>query len=126
MYYYYIRYTSVIASDFLSQHPRPNHGLWEEKRVSTWWRGPARLTEKVGCTKDSYFLEFMYVDVARDFVGVVFHVLLDGAKFSHKHGDCCYFEPPHSLNFDFQVFVFVGVGRYSHVDEKAGFILLVL
>ena len=59
--------------------------------------------EKVGCTKDSYFLEFMYVDVARDFVGVVFHVLLDGAKFSHKHGDCCCFEPPHSLNFDFQV-----------------------
>ena len=82
--------------------------------------------EKVGCTKDSYFLEFMYVDVARDLVGVVFHVLLDGAKFSHKHGDCCCFEPPHSLNFDFQVFVFVGVGRYSHVNEKAGFILLVL
>ena len=32
--------------------------------------------EKVGCRKESYFLEFMYVDVARDCVGVVFHVLL--------------------------------------------------
>ena len=30
-----IRYTSVIASDFLSQYPSPNHGLWETKRVST-------------------------------------------------------------------------------------------
>ena len=28
-----------------------------------------------GCRK-SYFLEFMNVDVPRDFVGVVFHVLL--------------------------------------------------
>ena len=26
--------------------------------------------EKVGCRKESYFLEFMYVDVVRDFVGV--------------------------------------------------------
>ena len=34
-YYYYIRCTSVIAIDFLSQHPSPNHGLWEAKRVST-------------------------------------------------------------------------------------------
>ena len=34
----------------------------------------------MGCRKESYFLEFMYVDVARDFVGVVFHVLLDGAR----------------------------------------------
>ena len=25
----------VIASDFLSQHPSPNRGLWEAKRVST-------------------------------------------------------------------------------------------
>ena len=33
--YYYIRYTGVIAIDFLSQHPSPNHGLWEAKRVST-------------------------------------------------------------------------------------------
>ena len=31
----YIRYTSVIAIDFLTQHPIPNHGLWEAKRVST-------------------------------------------------------------------------------------------
>ena len=78
----------------------------------------------------------MYVDVARDFVGVVFHVLLDGAKGSHNHRNCCCFEPPHSLNLDFQVFVFVklfhgidrdvGVKGYSRVNEKAGFALLVL
>ena len=49
--------------------------------------------EKVGCRKESYFLEFMYVDVARDFVGVAFHVLLDGAKSSHNNRDCCCFEP---------------------------------
>ena len=61
--------------------------------------------EKVGCRKESYFLEFMYVDVARKFVGVVFHVLLDGAKGFHNHPDCSCFEPPHSLNLDFQVFV---------------------
>ena len=30
----------------------------------------------MGCRKKSYFLEFMNVDVARAFVGVVFHVLL--------------------------------------------------
>ena len=52
--------------------------------------------EKVGCRKESYFLEFMNVDVARDFVGVVFH----------NHRDCCCFEPAHWLNLDFQVFVF--------------------
>ena len=62
--------------------------------------------EKVGCRKESYVLEFMYVDVARDFVGVVFYVLLDGTKGFHNHLDCCCFEPPHSLNLDFQVFVF--------------------
>ena len=61
--------------------------------------------EKVGCRKESYFLEFMYVNVARKFVGVVFHVLFDGAKDFHNHWDCCYFEPPNSLNLDFQVFV---------------------
>ena len=45
--------------------------------------------EKMGCRKESTFLEFMYVDLARDFVGVVFHVLLDGAKGSHNRQDCC-------------------------------------
>ena len=35
--YYCIRCTSVIAIDFLSQLPSPNHGLWEAKRASTWW-----------------------------------------------------------------------------------------
>ena len=63
--------------------------------------------EKVGCRKESYFQEFMYVDVARDFVGVVFHVLLDGATGSHNHWDCCCFKLPPSLNLDFQVFVSV-------------------
>ena len=53
--------------------------------------------EKVGCRKESYFLEFMYVDVTREFVGVVLHVLLDGAKGIHNHRDCCCFEPPHLL-----------------------------
>ena len=62
--------------------------------------------EKMGCRKESYFLEFMYVDVARDFIGVVFHVLLGGAKGSHNHQDCCSFEPPHLRNLDFQVYVF--------------------
>ena len=38
-------------------------------------------------------------------VGVVIYVLLDGAKGSHNHLDGCCFEPPHSLNLDFQVFV---------------------
>ena len=41
--------------------------------------------EKVDCRKESYFLEFTYADVARDFVGVAFHVLLDGDKGSHNH-----------------------------------------
>ena len=90
----------------------------------------------MGCRKENYFLKFIYVDVARDFVGVVFHVVLDGTKGFHNHLNCCCFEPPHSLNLNFQVFVFaklfrgfdsgVGVQGYSHVNEKAGFILLVL
>ena len=42
----------------------------------------------MGCRKETYFLEFMYADVARDFVGAVVHVLLDGAKGSHNHWDC--------------------------------------
>ena len=44
-------------------------------------------------------------------VGVVFYDLLDGAKGSHNHRDCCCFEPAHSLNLDFQVFVFVKLFR---------------
>lgn len=62
------------------------------------------LPEKVGCRKES-FLEFMYIVVDRDFVGVVFHDLLDDANGPHNHWHCCCFEPPHSLNLDFQVFV---------------------
>ena len=31
--------------------------------------------EKVGCRKESCFLEFMYVERGRDFVEVVFHAL---------------------------------------------------
>ena len=40
------------------------------------------------CRKESYFLEFMYADAARDFVGALVHVLLDGAKGSNNHWDC--------------------------------------
>ena len=59
--------------------------------------------EKVGCRKESYFLEFMYVYVARDFVEVVFHALLDGAKRSYNRRDCCLIvlTGPHSLNLEF-------------------------
>ena len=56
---------------------------------------------KLGCRKKSYFLECMNFGVASNFVGVVFPVLLDSATGSHNHRDCCCFEPPHSLNFDF-------------------------
>ena len=38
--------------------------------------------EKVGCRKESYFLEFMNVDVARDFVGVVSLLLLSSSSSS--------------------------------------------
>ena len=71
----------------------------------------------------------MNVDAARNFGGVVFHVLLDGAKGSHNHPDCCCFKPPRSLNLNFQVFVFVklfcgfdwgvGIEGCSHANEKA-------
>ena len=47
----------------------------------------------MGCRKKSYFLKFLYVDVDRDFVGVVLHVLLHGAKGSHNHSDCCCLSP---------------------------------
>ena len=40
-------------------------------------------------------------------VVVVFHILLDGAKRSNNHRDCCCFEVPNSLNLYFQVFLFV-------------------
>ena len=53
--------------------------------------------EKVGWRKESYFLEFINDDVARDFVGVVFNILLDGAKGTHNHWNCGCFEPPHLL-----------------------------
>ena len=62
--------------------------------------------EKLGCRKERYFLEFFYVDVAKDFVGEVFHVLLDGAEDSRNHRDCCCFESSRSPNLNFQVFVF--------------------
>ena len=32
--------------------------------------------EKVGCTKESYFLEFMYVDVARDFAITIIIIII--------------------------------------------------
>ena len=81
--------------------------------------------EKVGCRKESYFLKFMKVDVARSFVGVVLHVLLDGAKVSHNHWDCCSIEPPHSLNLDFQVFVFVKLFRGFDDDDDDDYCKLI-
>ena len=62
------------------------------------------LRRWASCRKKSCFLEFMYVDVVRDFVGVVFYILLDGAKGSYNHRDCCCFEPPNSLNLYFKSF----------------------
>ena len=38
--------------------------------------------EKVGCRKESYFLEFMNVDVAKDFVGVVLLLLSSSSSSS--------------------------------------------
>ena len=76
-----MRYTSVIA--IISLNIRVQTMDFERQR---------------GFLLESYFLEFMYVDIARDFVGVVFHVLLDSAKGSDNHRDCCCLEPPHSLN----------------------------
>ena len=64
--------------------------------------------EKAGFRKESHFVEFMYV--ARDFVGVVFHVLYC-AKGSHSHCGCCCFEFPQMLNLDFPVYVFVKLSR---------------
>ena len=92
-FYYYIRYASVIASDFLSQYLSPNHGLWKQRGFLL---DREDLLEKVDYRKESYLLEFMNVDAARNFGGVVFHVRLDGAKGSHNHPDCCCFKPPHS------------------------------
>ena len=47
-----------------------NHGLWEANRVSTCMMDRTCLRRWVNCRKESYFLDFMYVDVARDFVGI--------------------------------------------------------
>ena len=68
-YYYYVRYTSVIASDFLCQ-------TMDFGRQRGFLLDGEDPPEKVGCRKESYFLAFMYVDVARDFVGVVFHTCM--------------------------------------------------
>ena len=63
--------------------------------------------EKVGCRKESY-LEFMYVDVSRDFVGVVSFLMVPRALITT--GTVVVLSPhirSSSLNLDFQVFVFV-------------------
>ena len=86
-----MRYTSVIA--IISLNIRVQTMDFERQRG--FLLDGKDPPEKVGCIKESYFLEFMYVDIARDFVGVVFHVLLDSAKGSHNHRDCCCLEPPH-------------------------------
>jgi len=67
--------------------------------------------EKVRGRKESFFLEFIYVDVARDFVDVAFHALLDGSGGSYNYRECCCFEPPNSFYLDFQIFVFVKLFR---------------
>ena len=81
----------------------------------------------------------MDIDVARDFVGVVFHVLLDGAKGCHNHRDGCCFDPHirstsiskslYLLSFSVvltDVLESRGIDIHSHVNEKRGFILLLL
>ena len=50
-YCYYLRYSSVVGIDFLSQHPSPNHRLWEAKRVITHREDPP---EKVGCRNELF------------------------------------------------------------------------
>ena len=35
------------------------------------------LPEKVGCRKESYFLEFMHVDVARDFAIIIIIIIIN-------------------------------------------------
>ena len=67
--------------------------------------------EKVGCRKESYFLEFMYVDVTREFVGVVFHVLFDGAKGPITTGTVVVLSLHICLSLDFQVLVFLKLFR---------------
>ena len=61
----------------------------------------------MGCRKEIYFLEFLNVDVARDFVGVVFHVLPDGAEGSHNHRDCRCFEPPLPLTIIMMIIMMI-------------------
>ena len=60
-----------------------NHGLWEANRVSTYMMDRTCLRRWVNCRQESYFLEFMYVYVARDFVGIAhfLHQLESGYQF---------------------------------------------
>jgi len=55
---------------------------------------PAEI-RRLPASNDNPVLEFIYVDIARDFVGVAFHDLL-GAKDFHNNWNSC-FDPPHSL-----------------------------
>ena len=72
--------------------------LTPEVKKNVGRTGNTKITEKQHCKH--WFLtlvrpqpvsvESMYVEtVAREFVGLVFHVLLDGAKGFHNHWDCC-------------------------------------
>jgi len=61
----------------------------------------------VGGRKEICFLEFMYLDVAGDFVDVQLSMpflMVPRAPIT-THQNCCCFEPPHSLYLDFQIFV---------------------
>ena len=64
----------------------------------------------MGCRKECYFLEFMNVDVASDFVGAFTMFFLVVPRAIITTATVC-FEPPHSLNLDFQVFVFFKLFR---------------
>ena len=70
----------------------------------------------MGCRKEIYFLEFLNVDLARDFVGVVFRVLPDGAKGSHNHRDCRCFEPPHSLTIIMMIIMIIIINIILLID----------
>ena len=80
----------------------------------------------------------MYVDVARDFVGVVFHVFFSWwCQGLSKPPGPLLFEPhirSTSISKSLEIFAKlfrgfdwgVGIEGYSHVNEKGGFVLLVL
>ena len=43
------------------------------------------LSEKVGCRKESYFQEFMYVDIARDFAIIIIIIITIITKYYYYY-----------------------------------------